>query len=130
MASTTNNNYVDPARLSSLVRDFYSTGNYPTELDDAILQIVEGYIAGHRIRYCYGDAVADDVLSDAHIDASMAIVKRLVDPDCNIFNYITRIAGSCASAHCAKHNAFTGNLQLYATEILPNIKEKMNAEED
>ena len=33
MASTTNNNYVDPARLSSLVRDFYSTGNYPTELD-------------------------------------------------------------------------------------------------
>ena len=69
-------------------------------------------------------------MSDAHIDASMAIVKRLVDPDCNIFNYITRIAGSCASAHCAKHNAFTGNLQLYATEILPNIKEKMNAEED
>ena len=90
---------ISPDYLRGLIQQSYDQGGCTNELADIVVRIISGFLDGKNCRYRYGDCVADDILSDATINALTAIQNQKIDPSGNPFSYITR----CAAHEYARH---------------------------
>jgi hypothetical protein len=108
---------IEPDRLRGLIRAVYDGGEYSSELDRCVLEICEGCLSAKRTRHYYGDAVTDDILSDAHVNCSLAILERKVDLAYNPFSYLTRIAMTTLAGKCRSQNARARDLKEYVESV-------------
>lgn len=108
---------IEPDKLRGLIRAYYDGGDYSAELDRCVMEICEGCLIAKGTRNCYGDVVADDVLSDAHIKCSLAILERKIDLSYNPFSYLTRIAMTTLAGGCRAQNWKARNFKEYAEGI-------------
>lgn len=107
---------IEPDHLRELIRSSYDSGDMVPELPKLVLNIVEGYLAGHNIRFRFGDSVADDILSGAVIKCLTAIHNKTVDLDYNPFNYFTRITANEANKEIVRHCQRSADLKYYLEE--------------
>lgn len=90
---------ISPDYLRGLIQKSYDAGECSNELADIVVRIISGFLDGKNCRFRYGDVVADDILSDATINALTALQNQKIDPSGNPFSYITR----CAAHEYARH---------------------------
>lgn len=105
--------YVSKEDLASLLEDFYTTGQYSRKLDDVVLRICSGVLSRYRMGFRYGDVIAEDILSDAHLACSQAILDRKVDLAYNPFSYLTRIVMTTLFGRCRGENERAREIKEY-----------------
>lgn len=105
--------YVSKEDLASLLEDFYTTGQYSRKLDDVVLRICSGVLSRYRTGFRYGDVIAEDILSDAHLACSQAILDRKVSIDRNPFGYLTRVAVTTLFGRCRGENERAREIKEY-----------------
>lgn len=109
---------INPEEMRCEIARYYDAGDYSDKLDRMVWSIVEGYVSCKRIRHYYGDAIADDIQSTAHLNASMSILNKKLDLEYNPHSYVTRIAATTAAREIKKANEKAADLAKYAASMI------------